>query len=86
VTDFGRLSFTLSFALNSVRKEFIMSISNLQLERQLFASDAGQAVYDALIQANVDLRTVSLELVKDMLQAEYIHRRLMGYSQQRGAL
>jgi hypothetical protein len=56
-----------------------MSISNLQLERQLLESDAGQAVYDALIQANVDLRTVSLELVKDMLRAEHRHRRLLGY-------
>ncbi|MCX7398571.1 MAG: hypothetical protein NT138_12955 [Planctomycetales bacterium] len=63
-----------------------MSISNLQLERQLLESDAGQAVYDALIQANVDLRTVSLELVKDMLRAENRHRRLMGYSATRVCL
>lgn len=63
-----------------------MSISNLQLERQLLESDAGQAVYDALIQANVDLRTVSLELVKDMLRAENRHRRLMGYSAARVCL
>lgn len=63
-----------------------MSISNLQLERQLLESDAGQSVYDALIQANVDLRSVSLELVKDMLHAEHRHRRLMGYSSQRGGL
>jgi hypothetical protein len=63
-----------------------MSISNVQLERQLLESDAGQAVYDALIQANVDLRTVSLELVKDMLRAEHRHRRLMGYSTHRGCL
>ena len=63
-----------------------MSISNLQLERQLLESDAGQAVYDALIQANVDLRTVSLELVKDMLRAENRHRRLMGYSAMRVCL
>jgi hypothetical protein len=63
-----------------------MSISNLQLERQLFESDAGQAVYDALIQANVDLRSVSLELVKDLLCAEHRHRRLMGYSPRRGCL
>lgn len=55
-----------------------MSISNVQLERQLMESDAGQAVYDALIQANVDLRTVSIELVKDMLTAECRHRRLLG--------
>ena len=63
-----------------------MSISNLQLERQLLESNAGQAVYDALIQANVDLRTVSLELVKDMLRAEHRHRRLMGYSTTRACL
>ena len=51
-----------------------MNISSLQLERQLFESSAGQAVFDALVQANVDLRTVSLELVKDMLQQEYTLR------------
>jgi hypothetical protein len=61
----------------------MMSICNLQLERQLLESDAGQAVYDALIQANVDLRTVSLELVKDMLFAEYAHRQLLGYACER---
>ena len=44
-----------------------MSISNLQLEQQLLDSDAGRAVYDALIQANIDLRCISPELVKDML-------------------
>ena len=63
-----------------------MSISNLQLERQLLECDAGQAVYDALIQANVDLRTVSPELVNDMLCAEHRHRLLMGYSPRRGCL
>jgi len=63
-----------------------MPISNLQLERQLLESDVGQAVYDALIQANVDLRSVSLELVKDMLRAEYAHRRMMGLGKQRGLL
>ena len=55
-----------------------MSISNVQLERDLLESDAGQAVYDALIQANVDLRSVSIELVKDMLNAECRYRRMMG--------
>lgn len=51
------------------------SISNVALEQQLMASDSGQAVYDALIQANVDLRTVSIELVKDMLNAECRYRQ-----------
>ncbi len=63
-----------------------MSISNLQLEQQLLESDAGRAVYDALIQANIDLRSVSLELVKDMLHAEYRHRRQMGWPKSRGYL
>ena len=58
-----------------------MSISNLQLEQQLLDSDAGRAVYDALIQANIDLRCVSLELVKDLLIAEHRHR--MGWSNSR---
>ncbi len=63
-----------------------MSISNLQLEQQLLDSDAGRAVYDALVQANIDLRSVSLELIKDMLTAEYHHRRahvLAGFSKLR---
>lgn len=54
----------------SQRDFFMTSISNVALEQQLMESDAGQAVYDALIQANVDLRTVSIELVRDMLNAE----------------
>ncbi len=57
-----------------------MSINRLQLEQQLMETDAGQAVYDALIQANVDLQSVSIELVKDMLNAECRHRRLLGLS------
>ncbi|MEJ7592511.1 MAG: hypothetical protein WKF77_13245 [Planctomycetaceae bacterium] len=56
-----------------------MSISNLQLANQLLDSDAGRAVYDALIQANIDLRFVSLELVKDMLNAEHHQRHRMGW-------
>lgn len=63
-----------------------MSISNLQLEQQLLESDAGRAVYDALIQANIDLRSVSLELVKDMLHAEYRHRCVMGWPKSPGCV
>jgi hypothetical protein len=63
-----------------------MSISRQQLQRQLLETDAGQAVYDALVQANVDLRTVSLELVKDMLQAESQYRRRLGVPVTRGCL
>jgi hypothetical protein len=52
-----------------------MPISKTCLERQLLDSDAGQAVYDALVQANIDLSAVSLELVKDMLLSELRQRR-----------
>lgn len=55
-----------------------MSISNLRLEQALLETEAGQSVYDALIQANVDLRTVSIDLVKDMLTAECRHRQMLG--------
>lgn len=52
-----------------------MKSENLSLENELLESAAGQAVYDALIQANIDLRSVSVELVKDMLQFECRRRR-----------
>lgn len=60
-----------------------MSISNLPLEQQLLDSDAGRAVYDALIQANIDLRFVSLELVNDLLVAEHRHRHRVGWPNSR---
>jgi hypothetical protein len=63
-----------------------MPISNLQLEQQLLDSDAGRAVYDALIQANIDLRYVTPELVNDMIDAEYRHRHRMGWPDSRGCL
>ena len=56
-----------------------MSISNVHLEHQLLESDAGRSVYDALIQANIDLRSVSIERVKDLLHAESRHRCRMGW-------
>ncbi|MCA9086391.1 MAG: hypothetical protein KDA81_20175 [Planctomycetaceae bacterium] len=58
-----------------------MSFSTLALEQQLLETAAGQAVYDALVQANVNLQTVSLELVKQMLLAECRYRKMLGYSE-----
>ena len=52
-----------------------MNSENLSLENELLETAAGRAVYDALVQANVDLRSVSVELVKDMLQFECLRRR-----------
>ncbi len=60
------------------KREFPMALCSHVLERQLMETEAGMAVYDALVQANVDLRTVSAELVKEMLKAECRHRRTLG--------
>ena len=51
-----------------------MSFNSQNLENQLLESAAGQAVYDSLVQANVNLHTVSVELVKQMLVAECKYR------------
>ncbi len=52
-----------------------MKSENLRLESELLESAAGRAVYDALVQANIDLHSVSADLVKDMLQFECRRRR-----------
>jgi|GEM_PF-426199 len=52
-----------------------MKSENLLLQNELLETAAGQAVYDALVQANIDLRSVSVDLVKDMLQFEFYRRR-----------
>ena len=54
-----------------------MSLDSKNLENQLLESAAGQAVYDSLVQANVNLQTVSVELVKQMLVAECRHRKTL---------
>ena len=47
-----------------------MVFSSNNLENELLESTAGRAVFDALVQANVNLNTVSVELVKQMLLEE----------------
>ena len=47
-----------------------MSTNTINLEEHLLQSTAGRAVFDALVQANVNLHDVSLELVKQMLVQE----------------
>jgi len=54
-----------------------MSFNSQNLENQLLESAAGQAVYDSLVQANVNLQTVSVELVKQMLVAECKYRKTL---------
>ncbi|MCP4169905.1 MAG: hypothetical protein GY758_03925 [Fuerstiella sp.] len=56
-----------------------MSFNAQNIENHLLESAAGQAVYDSLVQANVNLQTVSIELVKQMLIAEYKYRRTVDY-------
>ncbi|MCP4508680.1 MAG: hypothetical protein GY826_20095 [Fuerstiella sp.] len=52
-----------------------MQFSSNNLETRLLESAAGQAVYDSLVQANVHPRSVSVEMVKQMLVAEYRYRK-----------
>lgn len=58
-----------------------MTFNSNNLENQLLASAAGQAVYDSLVQANVNLSTVSVEAVKQMLLAECKFRKAMTTSE-----
>lgn len=45
------------------------------VENSLLETEAGRAVFDCLIQANVDPRRVPVDAVKDMLLAECRYRR-----------
>lgn len=60
--------------------------SNQTLEQQLLATQAGRAVFDSLVQANVNLSTVSTEVVKQMLVAEFRHQKILSGSSQASAL
>lgn len=55
-----------------------MTFNSENIEQQLLESAAGQAVYDSLVQANVNLATVSVEAVKQMLLAECQFRKSVG--------
>ncbi len=63
-----------------------MQFSSNELEQQLLETSAGQAVYDSLVQANVNIRTVSVELVKQMLVAECKYRKTIGVFEAPAAL
>lgn len=45
------------------------------IENSLLESEAGRAVFDCLIQANVDPRRVPVDTIKNMLLAECRYRR-----------
>lgn len=49
--------------------------NSITLENSLLETEAGRAVFDHLIQANVDPRTVSVDTIKNMLLAECRHLR-----------
>ena len=55
-----------------------MVFSSNNLENELLETTAGVNVYDALVQANVNLKTVSVELVKQMLLEECKFLRTCG--------
>ena len=61
-------------------KNPIMVFSENNLENELLETTAGRAVFDALVQANINLRTVPVEMVKQMLVEECRFLRLGGSS------
>ena len=62
-----------------------MQVSKTNLEQKLLETSAGRAVYDSLVQANVNVRTVPLEVVKRMLIAECRYRRLYSFDDRTAA-
>lgn len=52
-----------------------MFATSNSVENSLLESEAGRAVFDCLIQANVDPRRVPVDAIKDMLLAECRYRR-----------
>lgn len=64
--------------MNGNAKDSLMTFNSENLEQQLLESAAGRAVYDSLIQANVNPSTVSVEAVKQMLLAECQFRKRVG--------
>lgn len=58
-----------------------MVVNNQTLEQELLESAAGRAVFDSLIQANVNLETISLESVKQMLLLECRQKNRIGSTQ-----
>ena len=58
-----------------------MQFSSSHIEKQLLESAAGQAVYDSLVQANVNIDFVPVEVVKQMLVAEYKFRKKTPYAE-----
>lgn len=54
-----------------------MNCTFAEAETSLLESDAGNAVYDALIQSNIDPRKASVELVKRLLLAELRFRQTL---------
>jgi predicted signal transduction protein with EAL and GGDEF domain len=59
-------------------KGITMSVSVTASVEALLETEAGNAVYDALVQSNIDPRSVPLEVVKTMLLEEIRFRRQLG--------
>jgi len=51
-----------------------MSTATQTLEHTLLSSSMGQSVLDSIVQANLDLRTVSAASVENLMQAEQRRR------------
>ena len=56
------------------KRNFIMFATSHTVENSLLESEAGRAVFDCLIQANVDPRRIPVDTIKEMLLAECRYR------------
>ncbi len=57
-----------------------MTAATQSLERTLLSSALGQSVLDAIVQANINMNTVSLAAVESMMQTEQRRRSELGWS------
>ena len=57
-----------------------MTAATQNLEHTLLSSSLGQSVLDAIVQANLDMNTVSLLAVENMMRMEQRRRNELGWT------
>ena len=57
-----------------------MTAAAQNLEQTLFSTSLGQSVLDAIVQANIDMNTISPTAVESMMQTEQRRRGELGWA------
>ena len=65
--------------MQKYNKELTMTATTQNLQHTLLSSAVGQSVLDAIVQANVDMNTVSQAAVESMMQTERRRRIELGW-------